>query len=113
MTKFTNGTGISKVWVRLALVAVFYFAVLGIAGSWLVFHYVYDIAATYYSLGVFGLPIALLVVFFFDRWASRKEWFKGKLTRLMLVHLVLCCPLYYLLITLVTITWFAISGVKG
>jgi len=111
VTKVPKERLISKVWVRLIVVAIFYFCILGIAGSWLIFHYVYDIAATYYSMGIFSLPVALLIVFFFDRWVAKKAWFKSKPARLVLVQLILCCPLYYILTNVVIVVWYGIAGI--
>ena len=85
---------------RLTFASLFYVGILGFLGTWLYGKYIYDVGAPYIAMGMFGLPLAVLILWFADRLLSKKSSLQDKYGLLTLIHCVFCVPIYYIMITL-------------
>ena len=85
---------------RLTFASLFYVGILGFLGTHLYFNFIHDVGASFYSLGMFGLPLAVLILWFADRLLSKKSSLQDKYGLLTLIHCVFCVPIYYIMITL-------------
>lgn len=57
--------------------------------------YIYDVGGTYWSMGVFGLPIVLLIIWFIDYYLKKSPWFSKRVGVLALIDSLLSIAFYY------------------
>lgn len=57
--------------------------------------YIHDVGGTYWSLGVFGLPVVLLAVWCTDYYLKKLAWFKHRHGTLALIDSLLAIAFYY------------------
>lgn len=57
--------------------------------------YIHDVGGTYWSLGIFGLPLVLLIIWSIDFYLKRLPWFSNRPGVLTFVDSLLAVALYY------------------
>ena len=57
--------------------------------------YIHDVGGTYWSMGVFGLPVVLMAVWCVDFCLQKNPWFQSKVAALVAIDCLLAIVFYY------------------
>ncbi len=84
----------NKTYVRL-VIATASFLVFWWASTVYYMKYIYDIGGTYWSMGVYGLPAVLIVVWGIDFCLMKITWFQKKYKALTAIDSLLAIVFYF------------------
>ncbi|CZF85941.1 hypothetical protein [Grimontia marina] len=84
----------SKTHIRLLITAVVFVA-FTLTSTAYYMTYIHDVGGTYWSLGVFGLPVVLFAVWCIDFYLKRLRFFHNRYWQLAVIDCVLAVAFYY------------------
>ncbi|MDD1779626.1 hypothetical protein LRP49_00330 [Enterovibrio sp. ZSDZ35] len=95
--------------VRLILSAIAYL-LFAVGSTLFYFHYIHDVGSTYWAMGIFGLPLALVFVWIADRYVKTTEWFEQHLGWLIALDCLFAVTLYYPLLNVAWAVFFVLDS---
>jgi len=83
----------SKTYIRL-IIATATFLVFWWASSVFYMKYIHDVGGTYWSIGIYGFPAVLIVVWAIDSYLISKTWFQRRHNALAAIGSLMAIVLY-------------------
>ncbi len=83
-----------KTIIRFIIFSVSWF-LFWIISTKLYFHFIHDVGAVYWSLGVWGFPIIVILFYLIDQKLKEKEWFEKNIKLYMFAACFSGMLLYY------------------
>ena len=90
----------NKAYIRFIVFSMTYIA-FWFVSTYLYFHLIHDVGATYWSLGINGYPVVALLFITVDFFLNKYEWVKRNRGKYMTISCISGVLLYYPALTVV------------